>query len=99
MYGLITKIIATAGKRDALLEILLTASSSMSGCLSYVVARDKTDTDALWVTEVWQSQEAHQASLTLPSMQEAINQGRPLIAEFAQRFETEPSGGHGLAAS
>lgn len=99
MYGLITKIIATTGKRDTLIEILLTASSSMSGCLSYVVARDKTDAHALWVTEVWQSQEAHQASLALPSVQEAISQGRPLIAEFAQRFETEPSGGHGLAAS
>jgi len=35
----------------------------MPGCLSYVVAADATELDALWVTEVWESQASHQASL------------------------------------
>ncbi len=98
MYGLIGKIDAVAGKREELATILLEGISGMPGCHSYVVARDTTDADALWVTEVWDSQASHQASLTLPSVQEAITKGRPLIAGFSQRYETAPIGGHGLAA-
>lgn len=97
MYGIIGRIDATPGNRDILAEILLEGSKSMPGCRSYVVARDPSEVDALWVTEVWDSREAHEASLALPPVQEAIERGRPLIAGFGERFETEPLGGHGLA--
>ncbi len=70
----------------------------MPGSLSYVVAKDSTDEDAIWVTEVWDTKASHEASLSLPSVQEAIAQGRPLIAGFGERFETVPIGGHGLVA-
>jgi quinol monooxygenase YgiN len=96
MYGLIAKITATAGQRDALATILLEGTQSMPGCLSYVVAVDASDPDALWVSEVWDSQASHQASLKLPSVQAAIAKGRPLIAGFSNRVETMPLGGHGL---
>ena len=96
MYGLIGKIKSAPGKRDELINILVEGVSGMPGCLSYVVLRDLADEDALWVTEVWDSQESHKASLTLPSVQEAIQKGRPLIAGFEQRVELEPVGGHGL---
>ena len=97
MYGLIGKIKSIAGQRDALVAILLDGLVDMPGCLSYVVAEDPTDPGAIWVTEVWESREHHQASLTLPSVQQAISKGRPLIAGFGERFETIPVGGHGLA--
>ena len=96
MYGLIGKMNAAPGQRDALIDILLEGTSDMPGCLSYIVAKDATDPDALWITEVWDSQESHQASLTLPSVQDAITRGRPFIAGFGERFETMPVGGHGL---
>jgi quinol monooxygenase YgiN len=96
MYGLIGKITAVPGQRDALISILLEGTADMPGCLSYIIARDTADPDALWITEVWDSQESHQASLTLPTVQEAIAQGRPLIAGFGERFVTEPVGGQGL---
>lgn len=99
MYGLIGKMNAVPGKRDELIEILLEGVSGMPGCLSYVVAKDPADPDALWITEVWDRRESHEASLALPSVKEAIAKGRPLIAGFAERFETEPVGGHGLAAA
>ena len=99
MYGLISKIKANAAQRDALIALLLDASAAMPGCLSYVVARDATDADAIWVTEVWDSRASHRASLSLPAVQQAIVKGRPLIAGFGERFETEPAGGHGLAAA
>jgi quinol monooxygenase YgiN len=97
MYGLISKIKANAGQRDDLIALLLDASAAMPGCLNYVVARDATDEDAVWVTEVWDGRASHRASLSLPAVQQAIAKGRPLIAGFAERFETEPAGGRGLA--
>lgn len=99
MYGLIGKMTATAGQRDELARILLDGLRDMPGCYSYIVANDPADPDALWVTEVWQDKESHAASLSLPSVQAAIARGRPLIAGFGERFETEPVGGHGLAKS
>ena len=98
MYGLIGKMLATPGNRDALAEILLAGIAGMPGCLSYIVAQDPTNPDALWVTEVWASQFEHQASLSLPSVRAAITQARPIIAGFGERFETAPLGGQGLAS-
>lgn len=97
MYGLIGRIRAVPGQRDALTEILVTGVAGMPGCLSYVVARDPDDPDALWITEVWESEASHKASLSLPAIQQVIARGRPLIAGFAERFVTQPVGGHGLA--
>ncbi len=96
-YGLIGKMLAVPGKRDDLIDVLVNGVSGMPGCLSYIVARDLEDENALWITEVWESKEAHQASLALPSVREAISLGRPMIAGFGERFETEPMGGQGLA--
>lgn len=96
MYGLIGKIRTQPGQRDAFAAILLAGTTSMPGCLSYIVANDNTDADALWVTEVWDSAASHKASLALPSVQHAIATGRPMIAGFGERFETTPLGGHGL---
>lgn len=96
MYGLIGKMITVPGQREALIAVLLAGVSGMPGCLSYVVARDARDADAIWITEVWESRASHQASLSLPSVQQAIAAGRPLIAGFGERFETEPVGGHGF---
>lgn len=99
MYGLIGKIMAVPGQRDALVAVLLDGTGAMPGCLSYVVARDPGDADAVWVTEVWESQAHHAASLALPVVREAIARGRPLIAGFGSQVVTTPAGGHGLVPS
>ncbi len=99
MYGLIGKMKAVSGSREGLISVLLEGISDMPGCLSYVVARDPVDADAIWVTEVWDTQASHKASLSLPSVQAAIARGKPLIASFDQYIETAPVGGHGLRAA
>ena len=96
MYGLIGKMLTVPGQRDAMIAILLEGTGEMPGCLSYVVARDPNDGDAIWITEVWDSKESHAASLTLPAVKQAITRGRPLIAKFAESFVTTPVGGYGL---
>src|SRR5690606_23095700 len=95
-FGLIGKMKAQPGKRDALLEILLAGTGSMPGCLSYIIAKDPSDADALWVTEVLDSEANHKASLSLPAVQAAIAEARPLIAGFDSHVTTEPVGGVGL---
>lgn len=96
MYGLIGKLMSTAGKRDELVSILLENATKMPGCLSYIVAKDAADANAVWVTEVWDSQASHKASLSLPAVQQAIAKAKPIIAGFGERFVTEPVGGAGL---
>lgn len=94
MFGLIGKM--RARQRETLLKILLGSTGAMPGCLSYVVAKNPADPDAIWITEVWTDQASHKASLSLPEVQDAIAKARPLIAGFDSSTPTEPVGGVGL---
>ncbi len=96
MYGLIGNMKAVAGRRDDLIAILTEAVSNMTGCLSYIVAKDSADEDTIWVTEVWDSKESHDASLSSPQVKKAISMGRPLIKAFGKQVATIPVGGYGL---
>lgn len=97
MYGLIGKMMAAPGRREELSAILLEGLGALPGNLSYVVAREPSSPDALWITEVWTDAEAHAGSLKLPAVQEAIRKARPLLAGMERVAETVPLGGHGLA--
>lgn len=96
MYGLIGKMNATPGQREPLIAILLEGTTKMPGCLSYIIAKDATDADAIWITEVWDTEASHKGSLALPAVQAAIAKARPMIAGFGERFVTTPVGGAGL---
>jgi len=96
MYGLIGKMMAKPGQRDALVAILTADVSSMPGCLSYIVALDPKDADAIWITEAWDSQASHDNSLKLASVQAAIAKARPMIAGMEPGTVTTPVGGWGL---
>ena len=97
MYGLIGKMTAVSGQRDALIALMLAGVEAMPGCLSYVVAHDLSDPDAIWITEVWDNAASHQVSLSLPAVQQVIAAARPLIADVGDAVVTTPVGGHGLA--
>jgi hypothetical protein len=47
MYGLIGKMLATPGKREELLAILMENNDTMPGCLSYIIARDPASEDGI----------------------------------------------------
>lgn len=89
-YGMIGQIRAVSGKRDELVRFLTAGSQAMPGNLAYLVALDREDADAVWITEAWVSQAAHAASLDLPQVQEAIRMARPFIAGFGLRAEVTP---------
>lgn len=93
MFGLIGKMRAQPGKRAELIAAIGASSGSMPGCRSYVIAEDVSDPDAIWVTEVWDDEASHKASLQLPAVQAAIAIARPLIAGFDSHVITKPVAG------
>jgi quinol monooxygenase YgiN len=93
MFGLIGKMRAAPGKRDEMSAILAAGTQAMPGCISYVVAEDPADVDAIWITEVWDSEDSHKASLQLPEVKAAIAKARPLIAGFEMSVRTKPVAG------
>jgi quinol monooxygenase YgiN len=97
-FGLYGKIIVHPGQRDALVEILLEAAALLQDdpdCKLYLVNVSPTEPDTMWVTEVWSSRGAHEASLARDDVRELIGRGMPLIAG-GERIEVAPVGGKGL---
>lgn len=90
MYGFINKIVAVPKRRDDLIAILKESSNAMPGCLSYVIAEDASDENGIWITEIWDSEESHRGSLSLPGVKDAISKARPLIAGFDKIAVTRP---------
>jgi quinol monooxygenase YgiN len=93
---MIARITTLAARREEMIGILEQSATGMPGCLSYVVAKDAEAADVLWVTEVWQSPQDHDSSLSLRQVQEAIPRARPLIVNFERVAVTTPVWGAGL---
>lgn len=62
----------------------------------YIINTSPTEPDSVWVTEVWRSQEEHDASLTTPGAKEAIKQVLPLLAGTPEKIDVLPVGGKGF---
>jgi quinol monooxygenase YgiN len=77
VFGLIGKLIAAPGKRDEVMALVAAATSAMPGCVSYGVAADSSESDTIWVTEIWETEDDHQRSLQLPDVRAAIEQAMP----------------------
>ncbi|HEY0595859.1 putative quinol monooxygenase [Sphingopyxis sp.] len=89
-YGLLGQMMAQPGQRAALVAILSEGTGTMPGNIAYLIGEDSANPDAIWIVELWDSKDAHAASLKLPAVQEAIAKGRPLIAGFGTRAEFKP---------
>jgi len=81
-----------------MVEILKDSAADMPGCLSYVVAKDVTDENTIWVTEVWDSMANHDASLSLPAVKNAIPRGKAIVSNFEKIAVTSPVWRAGLPA-
>ena len=91
MYGLIVKLTAAAGRRADLIRMMGGEDShSIPGCLSFIVAEDPADDDVLWITEVWDSQGSHEASLKRPPVQETLPRVDSLITAYEKVATTSP---------
>lgn len=98
-YGLFGKFTTTPENREALIAILTQAANLMenaAGCHSYIVSKDNNDPSATWVLELWESEEAHDASLTIDGVRDLINQAMPLLTDSPLGVSISPVSGKGL---
>ncbi|RII41573.1 antibiotic biosynthesis monooxygenase [Galactobacter valiniphilus] len=70
------------GKRDEVVAILTRRNPQLesAGCLLYEVGTNDDEPDTVFVAELWTSAEAHQASLSLDTVREAIAEAMPLLS-------------------
>ncbi|MBO1901101.1 antibiotic biosynthesis monooxygenase [Leucobacter weissii] len=82
---------ALPGRRDEIVTILtrLNADLAEAGCLLYEVGVNEDAPDTVFVAELWESAEAHRASLQLESVRSAIAEAMPLLSGEmgGERFE------------
>ena len=98
-YGLFGKFSAQHGKRDDLVGYLLQAAKLLErnpDCIHYIVSTSD-EPEAVWVSEVWTDEAAHDASLEPADIQALIQEARPLIANMSDRTKLTVHGGKGLA--
>ncbi|MBA3265622.1 MAG: antibiotic biosynthesis monooxygenase [Nocardioidaceae bacterium] len=97
-YGLIGKFLAQPGRRDELVGYLLQAAELLGrdqGCIQYLVS-SSDEPEAVWVSEIWTDQAAHDASLEPDDVRALIEKARPLIAGMSDQTQLTIHGGKGL---
>jgi quinol monooxygenase YgiN len=99
-FGMYVKFTARSEQRDRLVGQLLKAAElagEAPGCRLYVVNISPEEPDTVWVTEIWDSREAHDASLSAEGAAELIAETMPLLASRPEAIPVIPVGGTGLA--
>src|ERR1017187_2792673 len=97
-YGFFGKFSVQADRRDDLVNYLLQAAKLLEGnpgCIHYIVSTSE-EPEALWVSEVWTSVAAHDASLEPEDIQALIQEARPLITGMSDQTQLTVHGGKGL---
>jgi quinol monooxygenase YgiN len=97
-YGYIGSMKAKPGHRDDVVSILLGGAGSLreAGCDLYIVSVSDADEDTIWVSEVWQTKEHHDASLQLPETKAAIGEVMPMLTGEFTSHELTVVGGLGV---
>jgi quinol monooxygenase YgiN len=94
-YGYFGTMRATPGHRDDVVAVLLESVAGLrgAGCSVYSVSVSDSDPDLIWVYEVWDSKEHHDASLQLPETRAAIARAMPMLTGEFTSQETTVAGG------
>lgn len=100
-FGCFVKFTAQPGQRDALIKHLLYVATEVpkvaTGCDLYLINTSPTEPESVWITEVWKSQEEHDASVNVEVAQETLKHIIPLLAGAPEKIDVLPVGGKGLA--
>jgi quinol monooxygenase YgiN len=100
MYLLHGKLTAKTGQQEELSKILLDASKLVSiakGCKVYVIGKDESDPNSVYVTEIWDSKDDHDNSLNVEGVRELIMKAMPILdGQPKKGQELEILGGAGI---
>ena len=97
-YGYIGSMKTKPGRREEVVAILLSGAEGLrrAGCDLYAVGVSDSDEVTIWVSEVWQSKEQHDASLRLPEARAAIEKAMPMLTGEFTSQELTVIGGLGI---
>ncbi|MFI7546892.1 putative quinol monooxygenase [Actinoplanes sp. NPDC049599] len=96
-YGYLATMRTQAGHRDDVVRILLDGVDGLRavGCRVYLVGVSPAEPDLIWVNEVWESKERHDASLQMPETKAAIARAMPMLTGEFTGQELTIAGGLG----
>lgn len=82
------------GKRDELVALLTQRNDRLAelGCSAYEVGVSDDEPNTVFVVELWESADAHRASLQQPEVTAAIASARPLLDGKFGGFRFEVAG-------
>lgn len=100
LYGLQGKLTAKEGQGQELAKVLMQAAELMKkakGCRLYSVGIDINNPEDIWISEIWDSKNDHDASLKSPEVRALIGMAIPMLAENPQQGkELKILGGLGI---
>jgi quinol monooxygenase YgiN len=99
MYAMNGKLIAQAGKRAELVDILKRAADAaarLRGCRLYIVHEDVANESYVWIYEMWDDKESHDASLKDERVRALISEAMPLMGGAPEGSELRVMGGYGV---
>ena len=95
-YALINRLTAKPGRRDEVVANLLDSGRSFDdddACLLYLVAEASEDVDAIWVVDLWTSEERHAEALQDPSLRSVVAETIAMLEGPPEQIEVRPRGG------
>src|SRR5476651_2273745 len=98
-YALINKLTTKHGIRDEVIQLLLESGKSFQqhpSCIHYLVFKDASNSDIIWVEDAWTNKEDHTTALAQPEMKPYIIKTIPLLEGMPEQHEIHFAGGKGL---
>lgn len=97
-YGRIGALKAKTGRRQELVDILLEGSEKvkeLGTCQQYLVGKDRSNPNLVWISEIWNSKSDHTASLKNEEVRTLIEKALPIIdGKLEEGSEFDIIGGH-----
>ena len=100
MYAMTGRLVAKQGKRADLIEMLKRAANlvgEIPQCRIYLVNEDIANETHVWIYELWDDKESHDASLNNDRIRALIADARSLLASAPDGAELRAVGGHGVS--
>jgi quinol monooxygenase YgiN len=87
-YLLHGSLSAKKNNQKVLSQILVEASKLMQtakGCELYTVSLDQSNSQNVWITEIWTTKKDHDNSLSVAGVRELISQAMPLLSNLPSK--------------